>query len=109
MIHLIDQYFIDNGHYGRTWGDYRYTDIGLDLEDWENPVLHIYFKPTGNILRISPEEGYKLVVIDSFGMIRTLSYSLNWDLIYNASDGKWYYHSISENNIIDINTLDIQW
>ena len=108
MINLINQRNIDKGSYGRTWGDFRFTDIGLDPKDWENPISHVYYKPAGSLLRISPEEGYKFVVKDLNGNTKELSYSLKWDLIYDVKNGKWYYHSISDVNIVDINTLTIQ-
>ncbi|MDD3520380.1 MAG: type II secretion system protein, partial [Actinomycetota bacterium] len=64
--------------------------------------------PSGSVLRISPEEGYSFIVEDMEGNIRVLSHTLNWDLIYNAQDENWYYRSISEGNIIDITTFEIQ-
>jgi prepilin-type N-terminal cleavage/methylation domain-containing protein len=103
MIELMNE-----GGYGRTWDDYRYTDIGLDPEDWELPVGHIYYKPVGSRLEIRPEEGYNLVVEDKDGNEKVLTNSSNYNLIYNDLDGKWYYHSISEENIINIDTLQIE-
>ena len=108
IIRLINQRLVDNGGYGRSWGDFAYTDINLDPKDWQSPVSHIYFKPVGSQLRIRPEEGYNFVVNDANGNVKTLSYSLNWDLVYNDLDKKWYYHSITPTNVIDITTLEIR-
>ncbi len=107
IISLIIGHFEDTGKYGRTWGDYVFTDIGLNPADWQNPILHIYFKPGGATLRIRPEDGYSFTVTDVYGTTRTLKSSYNWDLIYNDIDKKWYYHTISAENEIDINTLVI--
>ena len=93
--------------YGRTWGDYRYTDLGLDPEEWAEAIDHIYYKPGGSTLAIEPEDGYTFIVTDSGSDTRELSSTLNWNLIYNDLDGNWYYHYIDEDNIIDISTLQV--
>jgi len=107
MIALINKRYTDKGNYGRTWGDYTYTDLDLDPADWKDPVIHIYFKPNGSTLRIKPEDGYSFTVYDINGNKKTLTSSLNWDLVYSDIDKKWYYHSISAGNEIDITTLEI--
>jgi len=108
MINIIKQNFAAKGRYGRNWGEYSYTDIGLVPSDWQSPISHIYFKPGGSNLRIRPEDGYKFVVYQPNGTQKVLTYSLKWDLVYSALDDNWYYHRISADNIIDINTLEIQ-
>lgn len=108
MIGLIQQREIEQGSYGRTWGDFQYTDIGLDPEDWGSPVGHIYYKPVGQKLLVRPEAGYNLVVEDQSGNLIELTNEINYNLVYNDQDGKWYYHSISEENVINIDTLEIK-
>ncbi len=105
IISKINDFYFDNNHYGRTWGDYRYTDIGLDPGEWHTPVTHVYYKPSGKLLRISPEDGYHFEVDNEDGVTMILTSSSNWDLIYDAEDSTWYYHSISDDNIIDIDSL----
>lgn len=53
---------IDEGSPPRSWGDYRYTDLGLDPDDWDEPVNHLYYTPSGTSLRISPEENYTITI-----------------------------------------------
>lgn len=108
IINKINELFINKGKYGKDWGEAKFTDIGLNPEDWKDPIGHIYYKPAGRLLRISPEEGYKFVVKDLNGSTKELTYRFNWDLIYNNDDQKWYYHSVVENQIIDINTFEIK-
>lgn len=105
---LIDTRFTEKGSYGRDWGDYRYTDIGLDPQDWKDPVSHIYYKPAGNLIRISPEQGYYFLVNDLAGIEKTLTYGSNWDLIYSIEAGKWYFHSINDLNEIDISSFQVK-
>jgi len=107
IISLMETLVMETGKYGRTWGDYRYTDLGLDPEEWAEAIDHIYYKPSGSTLLIEPEDGYTFIVTDSDGNTRELSSTLNWNLIYDDSDGNWYYHTIDEDNIIDITTLQV--
>jgi len=101
---IIEKYSI-SGRYGRTWGDYAYTDLGLSPEDWKNPIEHIYYKPGGANLSIRPEDGYSFIVNGTDGSKKTLPASYNWNLTYNDANKKWYYHTIKPENEIDINTL----
>jgi Flp pilus assembly pilin Flp len=101
---IIQKYFI-SGKYGRTWGEYAYTDLGLNPEDWENPIEHIYYKPGGANLSIRPEDGYSFIVNGTDGSEKVLKASYSWNLTYNDTNKKWYYHKISPENEIDINTL----
>ena len=105
IIDLMVTKFEESGSYGRTWGDYRYTDLGLNPEDWQSPIEHMVYKPSGANLLISPEEGYKLEKENEKGDIKTGWYGNN--LIYNVDSEEWYYHSVSEDNIVVINTLTI--
>ncbi len=107
MIALIQKRYEEKDRYGRTWGDFTYTDIGLDPADWKEPVLHIYFKPGGSNLSIRPEDGYSFTVTDVNGNKKIMKASYNWNLVYSDIDKKWYYHSIAEENEIDITTLEI--
>jgi prepilin-type N-terminal cleavage/methylation domain-containing protein len=108
MIKIVNQNYINNGRYGRTWGDFAYTDIGLNPADWINPVNHIYYKPGGSRIAIRPEEGYNFYVKNVNGTSLTLTNRSSWNLVYNNLDQKWYYHSINVNNEIDISTLEIK-
>ncbi|NLV82785.1 MAG: prepilin-type N-terminal cleavage/methylation domain-containing protein [Synergistaceae bacterium] len=106
MIEKMIQRLIDKGSYGSTWGDKRWTDIGLIADDWKNnPINHISYSPNGGTLRITPENGYSLFIDDTNGNTRELKGSSNWSLIYNDPDKKWYYHSVSPANEVLISTI----
>ncbi len=107
MISIMQKEYADTGSYGRSWGDYRYTDLGLDPADWSKPINHIYYKPSGEDLLITPEQGYTIVVKDLNGNEKYLHSTLNWNLVYSDKDGQWYYHSIKEENKIDISALKV--
>jgi len=107
IISLIQDFYDENERYPRSWGDYVFTDIGLDPEEWQQPYDHIIYKPGGNRVSLCPEDNYAFTVQDLEGNTRTLSYSLNWNLVYSMDNGIWYYHSIEEGNEIDISTLEV--
>lgn len=107
FIDLMHQQFVDTGSYGRTWGDYAYTDIGLEPEDWAEPIVHVYFKPVGSRLQIRPEDGYVFLVEDMDGDVIQVTYRSNFNLIYNDIDGLWYFRYIDEANLVDITMLEI--
>ncbi|MCD4826367.1 MAG: prepilin-type N-terminal cleavage/methylation domain-containing protein [Acholeplasmataceae bacterium] len=108
MIILMQEKFSTTGSYGRTWGDYQYTDVGLDPEDWDGYILHINYRPSGSLLRLTLEPGYQFVFDTIAGTTITIRSSFNWSIIYNDLDSNWYYHSVTPENQIDIDTLIVE-
>lgn len=104
---IIEEYFQENGSYPRSWGELAYSDIGLSSEDWDEPYEHVIYRPRGDSFSISPEEGYKMVVMGTDETERVLKESYNWNLWYDFITKEWYYKSISVENLIDIETLEI--
>jgi len=107
IISLINDFYEENERYPRSWGDYVFTDIGLDPEEWQQAYDHIIYSPVGNRVSIKPEEGYAFDVDDLDGNSRTLSYSYRWSLVYSMENETWYYHTIAEGNEININSLTV--
>lgn len=107
MIALIRERYHSTGSYGRTWGDYRYTDIGLMPGDWQLPIDRVYYTPSGSRLMVRPEEGAAFRLTDQSGTLRLLKASYNWNLVYDDLSEKWYFHSITDDNAVDINSLEI--
>lgn len=105
MISKIIQRKNDTGGYGRTWGDYKYTDIGLDPEDWKDPILHLSYIPKGKELMITPEKDYRINITNDAGEVKTVYYGHN--LIYDTEKEKWFYHSNIHENEVDIDTIQI--
>lgn len=108
MINLMQKKFSATGSYGRSWGEYQYTDVGLDPDDWDGYVLHIQYKPSGSQLRLSLEPGYQFKFDKISGTTYTMRSDFNWSIIYSDLDQKWYYHSIDPVKEIDIDTLVIE-
>ena len=107
MIQLAQNHYDTTGSYGRSWGDYAYTDLGLNPGDWTNAVGHVIYKPGGTRLMICPEEGYTFTVEALSGDTRWLPASYHWNLVYDYASSVWYYHRIEEGSGVDISTLQI--
>ena len=107
MIDLINKFYQQNNRYPRSWGDYVFTDIGLDPAEWAQPVNGLYYSPGGTRVTIQPAEGYTLNMKSTAGATLTLTPNLNWDLLYDVADKQWYYHRKASENAVDINTLQV--
>ena len=108
MIKLVEEFYDKNGRYPRSWGDYVYTDIGLDPDEWNNAFNGIIYSPGGNRIKVTPEEGYTFYVTGSDGKEKKLKSSYKWSLWYSMEDKEWYYHKIEDKNEIDISTLRVE-
>jgi len=105
FLDRINQFYEENGRWPRSWGDYAYTDLGLDPEDWHNPVNGIRWGPHGADIGLGTDPGdeYMIYVSDFDGNEMRLYDS--WNIWCVASDSKCYYHRVAPENEIDINTL----
>jgi prepilin-type N-terminal cleavage/methylation domain-containing protein len=108
LIKLIDAFYAAHGYYPRSWGDFRWTDLGLTAADWQAAVDHLTYKPAGSAVRVRPAAGFVMVVTNTQGVKLTLTNNLNWDLVYDNATGQWYYHTIDPANKVDISTLVIK-
>lgn len=109
MIAKIRAFYGKNGRYPRSWGEYRFNDIGLDPAEWEGRWHdHIGYGPSGARVSARPEAGLAMEVTGRDGKKRVLTNKLNWSLWYDVAGGQWYYHSIKPGNEIDIDTLVVR-
>ena len=101
----IQKYYDENGRYPRSWGDYRFTDIGLDPADWGDSVEGIFWNPNGERLGLGNKSGddIQVYVTDLDGKRRHL-YD-GWSIW--CTGGGCYYHSVAPGNEVDISTLEI--
>jgi prepilin-type N-terminal cleavage/methylation domain-containing protein len=107
LIDLIQKFYDKNGTYPRSWGDYRYTDIGLNPADWSKPVDGLYFTPGGTLVNVKPAEGYIITVQGPDGKTLVLTEKLHWNLVYDMAGKQWYYHYKDPANAVNISTLKI--
>jgi hypothetical protein len=107
MISRITDFYNQNGRYPRSWGDYRFTDIGLNPSDFTQPIDGLYYSPAGPGVNIRPAEGTTLTMQSLDGKSLTLTPNLNWNLVYDVGQMQWYYHTKDPGNAVDIKTLKI--
>jgi len=108
MAQLIQDFYDDNGRYPRSWGDYRFTDIGLEPGTWDDtPYEGVIYEPGGNRISVKPEAGWQINVMGIDGSPRTLTEGLNWNIWYDMATGAWYYHNIEPGEEIDISTMEV--
>lgn len=103
----IADFYDTHGHWPRSWGDYRYTDIGLNPDDWAEPVNGIRWNPNGDKVGLSnvPGDNRQVYVDGVDGETRHVYDGYNvW---CTATDDKCYYHSVAPENEVDINTLRV--
>jgi hypothetical protein len=93
MVELLQDYYDQHGRWPRSWGDYAYTDIGLDPATWRESYNGVIFTPVGNRIQVAPAEGYSLQFRDVNGTTVTLPWKNHWNLIYFMPDGTWHYHT----------------
>jgi len=106
MIALIQNFYNSNGSWPRSFGDYRYTDIGLNPADWSGVVYDgLIYRPVGDRISITPGAGCEITVMGIDNVQRVLTSALNWSLWYDMVTGSWYYHSIIPTEKIDISTM----
>jgi len=101
----IQKFYDENGRYPRSWGDYRFTDIGLDPADWADSVEGIFWNPNGDKIGLGNKRGddIQVYVTDLDGKRRHLYDGWN---IWCTGSG-CYYHTVAPGNEVDIGTLEI--
>lgn len=108
MLELINNFYTANNRYPRSWGDYAYTDLGLDPIEWKDKEFNgVIYKPNGSQLRLRPGEGYSFRIQDVDGNTHLLPYTYNWDLVYRIpNENRWYYHT-TDGPVVVIETLEV--
>ena len=107
LVQLLLQYYAKNAHWPRSWAPYCYTDLGLDPADYASSQEGVFYKIGGSKVAVRPDVGYKMTVTDVSGKPRVMTNNLSWDIVYDATSGKWYFHTIDPANQVDMSTMSI--
>ncbi len=98
ITNLISNKFENDGRFGRTWGDYAYTDVGLDPADWENPINHLEYTPKGQYVVVSPELGYVVKMVDTNGdEVICPNY---YNIYYDTQSDTWHFYATDDRGTI---------
>jgi len=108
IIDLIDAFQL-TGRALSTWKDTRYSDLGLNPDEWSLPVNRIHYTTRGfggesidNIIIVTPAAGYDFRVTYTNG---STSRDNNWWVFYSAENKKWYHRDYTRE--VDISKLEI--
>lgn len=105
FLDRIQAYHDTHGRWPRSWGDHRFVDLGLDPDDWREPVEGISWNPHGSEIGLGNEPGddLQIYVNDLAGNPRHL-YD-GWNIWCPAGDANCYYHTVAPGNEVDLTTL----
>ncbi len=107
LVSLTQSFFDAAGKWPRSFGDYRYTDIGLDPADWSGVAYDgVVYGAGGNRISIKSGSGWQISVTGLDGVNRVLNPS--WNIWYDMATAQWYYHDITPSEKIDIGTLKVK-
>jgi pilus assembly protein Flp/PilA len=105
FLKRIQDFYDQNGRWPRSLSPYNYTDLGLDPDDWDEPVEGVYWGPHGKDVGLANRHGDNLEIYVDDLEGNTLHLYNGWNIWCVASSGQCYYHSVAPGNEVDINTL----
>ncbi|RME85774.1 MAG: hypothetical protein D6775_01960 [Caldilineae bacterium] len=108
LIKLIQEYYEEHGRWPRSWEPYNFSDLGLDPDEWTLPRNGVKFNPAGDRLGITNVIGDEYQVYIKTPGGEELHLYDGYNIWYNFADGRWYYHDIADNIVVDISTLRIE-
>jgi Flp pilus assembly pilin Flp len=104
---LIASYYSTNGRWPRSWGDYAFTDIGLNPADWSGAVDGIYWNPNGDKVGLANKSGDNLqIYVNDLNGNRLHLYD-TWNIWCPAASASCYYHTVAPGNEVDISTISV--
>lgn len=100
-------YYSSRDRWPRSWGDYRFTDIGLDPADWSEPVEGVVWNPNGSRIGLANVAGdaIQLYVTDLNG--NRLQVYDGWSIWCPVLEEVCYYHTIAPGNEVDLRSLEV--
>lgn len=108
MITLVQNFYSANNKWPRSFGTYRFTDLGLDPAVWNGVAYEgMIYGTGGSRLSIRPDAGWRITAMGLDGNVRVLTANLNWNLWYDMNTSAWYYHDITPEEMIDIGTMQV--
>ena len=107
LIQLMLDYYARHGSWPRSWSPYNFTDLGLDEATYSSAIDGIKYSAGGTTVVARPAAGYVMTATGVNGQKFVMTNNLNWNFVYDATTGKWYYHTISPSNEIDVSTMQV--
>lgn len=98
-------YYQKYGRWPRTWSPYNFTDIGLNPDDWDEPINGLYFSPHGGEVGIANRKDDNLqVYVDDLNGNTKVLYD-GWSIWCPVGKPVCYYHTVAPGNEVDPGTI----
>jgi len=100
-------YYAKYGRWPRSSEENRFTDLGLNPDDWHDPVQGVYWKPNGSQIGLAnrKEDNLQVYVKDLKG--NTLQLYDGWNIWCPVGSSSCYYHTVAPGNEVDISTVTV--
>jgi Flp pilus assembly pilin Flp len=99
------KYHQTTGNWPSTWGDQRFTQLGLNPADYAAPVNGIEWGPHGQYIGLANVSGDNLQVYVKDMNGNTLHLIDTWAIWCDAVDGTCYYHTAPTGTVVDLSTI----
>lgn len=99
------KYYQTTGNWPSTWGDQRFTQLGLNPADYAAPVNGIQWGPHGQYIGLANVAGDNLQVYVKDMNGNTLHLIDTWNIWCDAVDGTCYYHTAPTGTVVDLSTI----
>ena len=106
FLQRIQAFHDKNGRWPRTWGDYRFADLGLDPAAWAVPVEGVYWNPHGSEVGLGNKAGDNIQIYVKDLKGSWLHLYDGWN-IWCRAEG-CYFHTVAPGNEVDISTLTLK-
>ena len=107
LIQTLLAYYATNHAWPRSWSPYNFTDLGLDPVTYASAIDGVRYNIGGANVTARPAAGYVMTATGVGGQQFVMTNNLNWNFVYDATSGQWYYHTVSAATQVDISTLQI--
>ena len=107
FLKRMQDFHEETGHWPRSWGDYKFTDLGLDPAEWAGAIEGVYWNPNGDKIGLANRAGDDIqIYVNDLDGNRLHLYD-NWNIWCVAGSARCYYHSLAPENEVDIESLSI--
>jgi len=94
----LSSFFNTNGYWPRTWSPYNFTDIGLNSNDYAQPIDGLYISPQGSMVKIANKTGDNIEVYAQDLNGDTVHLYNGWSIWCPVNDANCYYHTVAPGN-----------
>ena len=99
------KYHQTTGNWPSTWGDQRFTQLGLNVADWAAPVAGIQWGPHGEYIGLANVQGDNIQVYVKDMNGNTMHLIDTWNIWCSAASGICYYHTAPTGTVVDLSTV----